>query len=141
MRLVIKYGGYSYPVYIEPDAQKTNGYVTFTLSSDDNASYTSEKLAIEKGYDFNDTLSHSGGPAVSGDRANFLSAESSAEQLGLAGIEMTIDNIQWGYNTAGTAQLTTADITSWNEAKTYYGAQWIFFNWPNGQRALAFQGN
>ena len=128
-------------MYIEPDAEKTNGYVTFTLSSDDNASYTSEKLAIEKGYDFNDTLSHSDGPAVSGNRANFLSAESSAEQLGLAGIEMTIDNIQWGYNTAGTTQLTTADIAEWNEAKTYYGAQWIFFNWPNGQRALAFQGN
>ena len=50
-RLVIKYGGYSYPVYIQPDAEKTNGYVTFTLSSDDNASYTNQKIDIEKGYD------------------------------------------------------------------------------------------
>jgi len=49
-RLVIKYGGYSYPVYIQPDAEKTNGYVTFTLSAGDEASYTQEILSVDKRY-------------------------------------------------------------------------------------------
>lgn len=139
LRLNVGVGGGTFEKYIEPDAEKLNGYVTFTLSADDNASYTSEKLDIQKGYDFSDTIWNSGGPAVSGDRANFLSAESSAEQLGLAGLEMTVDDIQWGYNNAGTAQLTPADITEWLNAKNYYGAVKSFFNWPNGQSALAFQ--
>ena len=51
MRIVAGIGGGTFEKYIEPDDDKTNGYVTFTLSSDDNASYTSEKLDIEKGYD------------------------------------------------------------------------------------------
>lgn len=36
---------------LSADADKTNGYVTFTMSATDNASYTSEKIDIEKGYD------------------------------------------------------------------------------------------
>lgn len=41
---------------LSADNTKTNGYVTFTLSAGDNASYTSEQLNIQKGYDFDDTL-------------------------------------------------------------------------------------
>ena len=36
---------------LSADTEKTNGYVTFTLSSDDNASYTQETLSVDKGYD------------------------------------------------------------------------------------------
>ena len=51
IRLVVGIGGGTFERYIEPDDDKTNGYVTFTLSANDNASYTNEKLDIEKGYD------------------------------------------------------------------------------------------
>lgn len=123
---------------LSADAEKTNGYVTFTKSTSDEASYTSEKIDIQKGFDFDDTIWCSGGPAQSGDKANFLSSEYSAEQVGLAGLEIKLDDIKWGYNNAGTTQLTTADITQWYEAKTYIGAQWYFFRWPNGNPALCF---
>lgn len=36
---------------LSADAEKTNGYITFTMSAGDNASSTSENLDIEKGYD------------------------------------------------------------------------------------------
>lgn len=51
IRLVVGIGGGTFERYIEPDAEKTNGYVTFTLSADDEASYTNQKIDIEKGYD------------------------------------------------------------------------------------------
>ena len=126
---------------LSADADKTNGYVTFTKSTGDSASYTSENLDIGKGYDFDDTLSYSAGPAQSGDRANFLSAEASAVDLGLAGLEIKLDDIKWGYNTAGTTQVTTADISEWNEAQTYIASQWYFFRWSNGNPALCYQSN
>lgn len=37
---------------LSADAEKVNGYVTFTLSAGDSASYTSKKVGIEKGYDY-----------------------------------------------------------------------------------------
>ena len=123
---------------LSADAQKTNGYVTFTLSADDNASYTSEQLNIQKGYDFDDTISNSGGPAQSGDKANFLSADSSAEQLGLAGLEIKLGDIKWG-KTEGTTQLTPTDITEWYDVNNYPGSAWTFFLWPNGRIALGYQ--
>ena len=33
------------------DVQKTNGYVTFTRSADDNASFVNEKLVVNEGYE------------------------------------------------------------------------------------------
>ncbi len=111
------------------------------MSANDNASYTSEKLGIEKGYDFNDTIWKAGGPAASGDKANFLSAESSAEQLGIAGLEMTVDDIEWGYKNDGTANLSPDLITNWDKVKSSELGGWGFFIWPNGRSALAFQGS
>lgn len=125
---------------LSADNTKTNGYVTFTLSAGDNANYTTENLIIQKGYDFDDTLSNSGGPAKSGEKANFLSADSSAEQLGIAGLEITVDDIKWG-KTEKATQVTPEDITEWYDAKTYIGSGWVFFKWPNGNWALGYQAN
>lgn len=36
---------------LSADSDKTNGYVTFTLSAGDNASYTQDTLSVDKGYD------------------------------------------------------------------------------------------
>ena len=141
IRLNVGVGGGIFEKYIEADAEKTNGYVTFTLSAGDEASYTSEKLGIEKGYDFSDTLWNSGGPAASGDRANFLSAESSAEQLGIGGFEMTMNDIEWGVKLDGTAQLTPADISAWYTAQDYIASQYVFFKWPNGNFALGYNAS
>lgn len=35
---------------LSADLQKTNGYVTFTISADDNASFVNEKLVVNEGY-------------------------------------------------------------------------------------------
>lgn len=48
---------------LSADADKTNGYVTFTKSTGDSTSYTSENLDIVKGHDFDDTVWYASGPA------------------------------------------------------------------------------
>lgn len=53
-RFVFLYGGEEIPVTIPTDAEKTNGYVTITKASNDNATFKQYGVHIEHGYDFND---------------------------------------------------------------------------------------
>lgn len=108
-RLVIKYGGYSYPVYIEPDADKTNGYVTFTLSSDDSASYTSEKIDIEKGYDVN---AEEYNISSNNTGANLTATLLSVDLGQYAGTEVFAKDMQIAFNNASQTVLTKNDLLS-----------------------------
>ena len=51
MRLVIKYGGYTKYEYISPDAELTNGYTTFTRSTEDEAFAEADVIDIQHGYE------------------------------------------------------------------------------------------
>ena len=45
---------------LSADAEKTNGYVTFTESAGDTPSYVSKTISIDKGYDVNDIFGQTG---------------------------------------------------------------------------------
>lgn len=53
-RFIFLYGGQEIPVTYPVDQEKTNGYVTITKASGDNASFKQYGVHIDKGYDYND---------------------------------------------------------------------------------------
>ena len=116
-RLVIKYGGYSYPVYIEPDADKTNGYVTFTLSSDDSASYTQETLSVVTNVDIDKKfeLYHN----TSGASTTTPPLSCLASEIGLTGKTIKPEDIYVFYKNNSTTEPTEAELAL--SAVTYWG--------------------
>lgn len=133
-RVVIPYGGYEEKVTYPVDQEKTNGYVTITKASGDNASFKQYDVHINKGYDFDDYIKLEG-LATTNDKIQFP-ADTTAESLGIGGLRMYADKTKVGYKTDGTEPLTPDDITSWIEPATISMSTFIIFNWPNGQAAV-----
>lgn len=133
-RIVIPYGGYEERVTYPVDDEKTNGYVTITKASGDDATFKQYGVHIDKGYDFNDYIKLEG-LATTSDRIQFPE-DTTAESLGIGGMRMYADKTKLGYKTDGTEPLTPADITTWMEPATVSVGSFIFFNWPNGQAAV-----
>lgn len=116
------------------DSEKTNGYVTITKASGDDASFKQYGVHIDKGYDFDDYIKLEG-LATTNDKIQFP-ADTTAQSLGIGGLRMYADKTRLGYNTAGTEPLTPDDCTYWIEPATVAMASFIVFNWPNGQAAV-----
>lgn len=113
-------------VTIPTDADKTNGYVTFTQAAGDNASFRQLKVAVEHGYDFNDYTERYTGqfPATSPD-PNPSIVEIKASDLGLTGHTLKAED----YKNASRyywrkAQPVPADLSAWT-----YGE----YLWPRTQ--------
>ena len=119
---------------LSADPEKTNGYVTITKDSGDNASFKQFGVHINKGYDFDDYIKLEG-LATTNDGIQFP-ADTTAESLGIGGMRMYADKVRLGYNKAGTEPLTPDDCTYWIEPATVAMASFIVFNWPNGQAAV-----
>lgn len=103
------------PVTIPTDADKTNGYVTFTQASNDDASFRQLKVAIEHGYDFNDYTERYTGqfPGTAPD-PNPSIVEIKASDLGLTGHTLKAED----YKNASRyywrkAQPVPADLSAW----------------------------
>ena len=94
---------------LSADTEKTNCYVTFTLSSDGNASYTSEKLDIEKGYDV-DAEEYNISSNTTG--ANLTATLLSVDLSEYAGAEVFAKDVQIAFNNASTTVLTKNDLLS-----------------------------
>lgn len=99
------------------DSNKTNDYVTFTLSSGDEASYDSHTVNIEHGYDFNDYVKATG-LMDSTDYYNFPDTYT-AGYLGIGGYELAVDNISWGFLKKAGTPVDVDDITRWYTVETY----------------------
>ena len=115
-RLVFLYGGQEIPITIPTDADKTNGYVTFTQASNDDASFRQLKVAIEHGYDFNDYTERITGqfPATTPD-PNPSIMKVKASDLGLTGYTLKAENYKNAhryYWRKSTPQ--PADLSAWS---------------------------
>lgn len=101
---------------LSADPVKTNGYVTFTLSAGDNASYTSEKLDIEKGYDA-EFYDHNETVNTSGATATYLGL--SADMSEYAGVTIKPDDVLlYAKQAPGTTPPTEEEMLS--GATTYW---------------------
>lgn len=118
---------------LSADADKTNGYVTFTKSSGDDASFKQYGVHIDKGYDFNDYVTTTG-LMTSTASVNFPTTMT-AESLGIAGQKLTMDNFKWGNVKRTGSQPTVDDITTWTTPNTNALAMFVVFKWPNGRYA------
>lgn len=108
IRLVVGIGGGTFERYIYPDEDKTNGYVTFTLSSGDNASYTQETLSVDKGYDVNaEEYNISSNTTGANLTATLLSVSLSQ----YAGTKLLPQDVQIAFNN-GITSLTKNDLLS-----------------------------
>lgn len=121
---------------LSADSDKTNGYVTITKSSGDEATFKQFGVHIAKGYDFDDYLKQTGFMTDSSFQ-NFPTT-TTAESLGIGGYILTMDNVKWGNKKSTTGAVDVADITYWQLAKEYEGGGWPIFNWPNGTNAVWF---
>lgn len=101
---------------LSADPDKTNGYVTFTLSAGDNASYTGEKLDIEKGYDA-EFYDHNETVNTSGATATYLGL--SADMSEYAGVTIKPDDVLlYAKQAPGTTPPTEEEMLS--GATTYW---------------------
>lgn len=115
------------------DSEKTNGYVTITKASGDNASFKQYGVHIDHGYDFNDYVKQTGLMTDTGkyDFPNTLTVES----LGIAGQVLTMDNISWGQKMQAGTPVDVDDIDTWNTPATWRSINYAF-RWPNGNAAV-----
>ena len=122
-RIVIPYGGYEEKVTYPVDQEKTNGYVTITKASGDEATFKQYGVHIDKGYDYNDNWKVTGkfGPTETTPPANFT--KPSAKELGIVGI--TIDGEQFA-NTA--MKITWSNATTPAPANPDDWGNWRSFN-------------
>lgn len=102
---------------LSADQIKTNGYVTFTLSASDEASYTSEKLDVETNVDVNKKfeLYHN----TSGSSTNTPPLSCLASEIGLTGKTIKPEDIYVFYKNNSTTEPTEADLAL--SAVTYWG--------------------
>lgn len=122
---------------LSADAEKTNGYVTFTESAGDTPSMTVKDVIINRGYDYDDTAKTTG-YSTSSTGVNF-DLSCTAESLGVAGLELSLDSdIMWGTAKSTASAVDVDDIVSWTTPKTVSIGQWVMWNWPNGRAAVAF---
>lgn len=94
---------------LSADADKTNGYVTFTLSSDDSASYTNQKIDIENGYavnaeEYNISSNNTG--------ANLTATLLSVDLSQYAGTEVFAKDMQIAFTNISQTVLTKNDLLS-----------------------------
>ena len=122
---------------LSADADKTNGYVTFTESAGDTPSFVEKTVTINKGYDYDDTVKTTG-YSTSSTGANF-DLSCTAESLGVAGQTLSLDSdIMWGTAKSTAGAVDVDDIVSWTTPKTVSIGQWVMWNWPNGRAAVAY---
>jgi hypothetical protein len=133
--IVTKEGGDA-PVTYPVDPEKTNGYVTITKASGDNASFKQYGVHIAKGYDFDDYVKQTGFMTDSTSK-NFPTT-TTAESLGIGGYTLTMENVKWGNKKSKAGAVDVADITYWQLAKEYEGSGWPMFKWANGTAAVWF---
>ena len=102
---------------IPVDADKTNGYVTITKASGDNASFKQYGVHIDHGYDFNDYVKQTGVMTDTGkyDFPDTLTVES----LGIAGQVLTPDNFSWGFKKQAGSPVDVDDIDRWITPATW----------------------
>ena len=118
---------------IPVDADKTNGYVTITKASGDNASFKQYGVHIDHGYDFNDYVKQTG---VMTDTGNYDFPDTlTVESLGITGQVLTLDNISWGHKKQAGTPVDVDDIDTWNTPATWPGTNDVF-RWPNGSAAV-----
>lgn len=110
------------PVTIPTDAEKTNGYVTFTQASNDDPSFRQLKVAIEHGYNYNDTYTVKGQFPASTPNPNPSILAIKASELGLAGVEIHASDYgrlsarYWRKNTP-----QPADLSAWTDVNLWTG--------------------
>lgn len=119
---------------LSADPDKTNGYVTITKASGDNASFKQYGVHIDHGYDFNDYVKQTGF-MTNTLPVNFPNT-TTAESLGIGGYTLTMDNAAWGFKKSTTGAVDVADITSWTTPMTYVSSGWVIFKWANGNPAV-----
>lgn len=118
---------------LSADPEKTNGYVTITKASGDEASFKQYGVHIDHGYDYNDYVTTTG-LMTSTASVNFPTTMT-AESLGIAGQKLTMDNFRWGNVKQTGSQPTVDDITTWTTPNTNALAMFVVFKWPNGNYA------
>ena len=111
---------------LSADPEKTNGYVTITKASGDEATFKQYGVHIDKGYDFNDVWKTTGQFGSTNTTPPANDTKPSAEELGIVGI--AIDGEQFA---------NTAMIINWSNATTPAPANpddwgnWVSFNINN----------
>lgn len=122
---------------LSADTSKTNGYVTFTEKAGDDPAFIEKDVVVTKGYDYDDTTKETG-YTTSSTGVNFpLSC--TAESLGVAGQTLTLDSdVKWGNAKASGGAVDVDDIASWNTPKTVSTSNFVMWQWPNGNPAVAF---
>lgn len=109
---------------LSADSEKTNGYVTITKASGDDASFKQYGVHIDHGYDFNDYVKQTGFMTDTLPK-NFPNT-TTAESLGIANQILTIDNFKWGAKKS-TTEIDVDDISSWETVKTTATAGFVIF--------------
>lgn len=109
---------------LSADADKTNGYVTITKASGDEATFKQYGVRIDKGYDFDDYVKQTGFMTDTFPK-NFPNA-TTAESLGIANQILTVDNFKWGY-AKSTTEVDVDDISRWDTVKTNVVAGFVIF--------------
>ena len=128
-RFIFLYGGQEIPVTIPTDADKTNGYVTFTQAAGDDASFRQLKVAVEHGYDSADSIKTTGQFPSTTPTPNPSQVLLTAADLGIAGKVIKASdyaNIEyWMYS--GTTPAPD-DLSAWSIHKdsifTYPDRDW-----------------
>lgn len=121
-RATITFSGEEIPITIPTDAEKTNGYVTFTQASNDDASFRQLKVEIEHGYNYNDTYTVKGQFGSTKPDPNPSIVAKTAGELGLAGVEIhasdyeRISSRYWRDTTPA-----PEDINEWGTANLWTG--------------------
>lgn len=100
---------------LSADSEKTNGYVTITKASGDNASFKQYGVHIDKGYDFNDTITcHGFSTSTTQISAMINSSDYDTDALGIVGIEVFAKDLYKGGITNLNADSDDpANITKW----------------------------
>ena len=106
------------------DSEKTNGYVTITKASGDEATFKQYGVHINHGYDFNDYATTTG--FMTGTLPKNFPTTTTAESLGIARMTLTVDNFKWGY-AKSTTEVDVDDISDWDTVKTTAVAGFVIF--------------
>lgn len=138
VRIGCSWGGSEQKVTYPVDSEKTNGYVTMTKASGDEATFKQYGVHIDHGYDYNDYVKQTGFMTSTAD-VNFPTTMT-AESLGIAGMKLTVDNFKWGW-AKSTTEVDVDDISSWQTVKTNVVAGFVIFKnglapavWTSGKQ-------
>lgn len=119
VRLVVQYGGYTKYEYISPDDELTNGYLTFTRETGDEAEAEANVIDIQHG--FEDAVVEYFSKQNTGSSALTLNGELSAtaESLGLTGKTVDAENFYIGAVRSANDEPTDAEVLSTLENPFY----------------------